>query len=162
MPGGRRIRRSRGVNQVFILAEASQSDPDLLRCAQLAQQFRRFVGELTWLGPRPRESALPAEAETANWEFDEINADFVMQPMNWSRVRGGARSFLVYGSDNDPYVPLERVEHIARKLGVPPLVIQHGGHLNAESGFTSLSPLLIGLEQLLMRPDEPSQPITHT
>src|SRR6185369_16951487 len=46
-------------------------------------------------------------------KFDEINADFVLQPMNWSRVRGGAKSFFVYGSDNDPYVPLEKVEHIA-------------------------------------------------
>jgi uncharacterized protein len=88
-------------------------------------------------------------------EYDGINADFALKPMNWPRVRSGARSFFVYGSDDDPYVPLERVEHIARQLTVPLIVIKQGGHLNAESGFTSFQYVLIDLQQLLTRPNEP-------
>ena len=38
----------------FILAEASQSDPALLRCAQLAQQFRGFADELNVARFSPR------------------------------------------------------------------------------------------------------------
>jgi hypothetical protein len=39
-------------------------------------------------------------------DFDRKNAEFVLPPVDWPRVKRGAKSFFVYCSDDDPYVPL--------------------------------------------------------
>jgi predicted alpha/beta hydrolase family esterase len=84
-------------------------------------------------------------------DFDRINGDFVLEPVNWSRVKRSSKSFFVYGSDNDPYVPLHIVECITNELGVTAVVMERAGHLNADSGFTSLPAILPNLEDLLRR-----------
>jgi predicted alpha/beta hydrolase family esterase len=84
-------------------------------------------------------------------DFDGINAEFVLPPVDWSRVKRGAKSFFVYGSDNDPYVPLTEVEGIATALGVRMVLIENAGHLNADSGFSSFPVLLVDLGTLLRR-----------
>ncbi len=82
-------------------------------------------------------------------DFDRINAEFVLPPVNWPRVRRGAKSFFVYGSDDDPYVPLNRVEDIATALGVRMALMERAGHLNGDSGFSSFPALLVDLGALL-------------
>jgi hypothetical protein len=34
--------------------------------------------------------------------FDSVNITFVSGPVNWSKIKHSAKSFFVYGSDNDP------------------------------------------------------------
>jgi predicted alpha/beta hydrolase family esterase len=82
-------------------------------------------------------------------DFDRINAEFVLPPVDWPRVKRGAKSFFVYGSDDDPYVPLNGVEDIANALGVQLVLMEQAGHLNADSGFSSFPALLIDLAALL-------------
>ena len=84
-------------------------------------------------------------------DFDRINAEFVLPAVDWPRAKRGAQSFFVYGSDDDPYVPLDRVEDIATALGARMALINHGGHLNAESGFPTFPGLLADLTALLLR-----------
>ena len=52
-------------------------------------------------------------------------------------------SVVIYGED-DPYVPQGVLNNLARGLGVQPIVIENGGHLNTNSGYTEF-PLLLEL-----------------
>lgn len=49
---------------------------------------------------------------------------------------------ILYHGDNDPYVPLIQAQHLAACLNTPLRIIQNGGHLNAEFGYTTFSELL--------------------
>jgi len=82
--------------------------------------------------------------------YDEINTEFVMPAVDWPRLKRAAKAFFVYGSDDDPYVPQNRGEDIATALGVQMILMRHGGHLNAESGFCSFPRLLDDLTRVPM------------
>ncbi|MCA9804714.1 MAG: serine hydrolase family protein [Cyanobacteria bacterium HKST-UBA02] len=75
-------------------------------------------------------------------DFDAINSSFVNRDFDWTRIRANAGDVLVMSGDNDPYVPLDRGMELAGRLSVPLDIVPGGGHLNAESGFTSF-PLLV-------------------
>jgi uncharacterized protein len=79
--------------------------------------------------------------------FDSINATFVSEPVNWSRVKRSAKSFFVYGSDNDPYVRLDSCQRIAEQLGARFAVHHDAGHFNSESGYTSFPALLADIHR---------------
>jgi predicted alpha/beta hydrolase family esterase len=51
------------------------------------------------------------------------------------------KSYVIYG-DNDPYVPQKTLHDLAESLGVTPIVIHNGGHMNTDSGYTSFPRLL--------------------
>lgn len=53
------------------------------------------------------------------------------------------RVFVVYG-DDDPYVPQKILKDLADKLGVKPVIVKKGGHLNMTSGYQKF-PLLLEL-----------------
>lgn len=53
------------------------------------------------------------------------------------------KSFVIYG-DDDPYVPQQTLKELADSLGVKPIVIKKGGHLNTDAGYTEF-PLLLEL-----------------
>ncbi len=52
-----------------------------------------------------------------------------------------AGKIFFYAGDNDPYVPLDRTRAIATQLQAPLSVIEGGGHLNSESGYTEFDKL---------------------
>ena len=79
-------------------------------------------------------------------EFDQLNASFVEDAFDWDSIRAAAHRIHVYCGDNDPYVPLEMGEELAAGLGVEANVIEGGGHINAEAGFTRFDRLLGDLE----------------
>lgn len=74
-------------------------------------------------------------------EFDLVNATFVCKEFNWQLIKQNADSIIVVNGDDDPYVPLMKGQEIATALNVPLEIVPGGGHLNAESGYTSF-PLL--------------------
>ena len=57
-------------------------------------------------------------------------------------IRKGARDFVVFHSDNDPYVGLENGLELARQLGVELSFIQNAGHFNKKAGYTKFEKLL--------------------
>ncbi|MGD9680933.1 MAG: RBBP9/YdeN family alpha/beta hydrolase [Candidatus Obscuribacterales bacterium] len=75
-------------------------------------------------------------------DFDSINNSFVNRDFDWARIKASAGDLLVMSGDNDPYVPLDRGKELAERLSVSLEIVPGGGHLNAESGFTSF-PLLV-------------------
>ena len=79
------------------------------------------------------------------------DSDFAFAAFNfaWSNIRAKARCFIVFQSDNDPYVGLANGEKLAKELGVSLSFIPNAGHLNAESGYTKFVELWSRLQSFL-------------
>jgi predicted alpha/beta hydrolase family esterase len=57
------------------------------------------------------------------WQIDHVNASFYKTD---------------FDSDNDPYVPINKVLNFAKLLNSSLIEVRNGGHMNTEFGFTSL------------------------
>ncbi len=77
-----------------------------------------------------------------NPDFDIINKTFVDKKFNWQKIRQNCKNFYIFHSDNDPYVPLDKAEDIAKNLGVDVILIKNAGHFNSEAGYTKFRMLL--------------------
>ncbi|MCL2173703.1 alpha/beta hydrolase [Candidatus Saccharibacteria bacterium] len=77
-------------------------------------------------------------------QYDEWNKPFYDKKFDWEKIHRGAKQFFVLHGDNDPYVPIEQAQEIARNLHVDLDIIKNGGHLNAESGYTEF-PLILDI-----------------
>ena len=82
-------------------------------------------------------------------DYDPINEGFVVPPLDWARVRANLPRVRCYAGEDDPYVPLDRSQDIADRLGAPLRVIPGGGHLNGDTGFISFPDLWADMEPLL-------------
>jgi len=81
--------------------------------------------------------------------FDEINKTFTERTFDWEAIKNNCKKFFVYQSDNDPYVPPEKGEDLAKNLGVELNVVQNAGHFNKDAGYTKFEQLLKDLKPLL-------------
>jgi hypothetical protein len=74
---------------------------------------------------------------------DEINIeDFAEKPFDWEKIKENCKHFYVIHSDNDPYVPLEKAEELAKNLEVNIILVKGGEHFQAQSGFKTFDLLL--------------------
>lgn len=73
-----------------------------------------------------------------NWEGDK---PFTGHPFDWNAIRGNARHFTVFHSDNDPYVSLGNGKELAEHLGVELTFISGAGHFNTAAGYASFPAL---------------------
>ncbi len=71
-------------------------------------------------------------------EYDELNSTFIKNNFNWEKIRKNAGEIHIFHGDNDPYVPLEQAHELSKHLKVKLNIVNGGGHLNEESGFTEL------------------------
>ena len=73
----------------------------------------------------------------------KLNSYFLKEKkINFNKVnRNFDRAFVIYG-DNDPYVPQKTLKSLADELGVKPIIFANGGHLNADTGYTTFPRLL--------------------
>lgn len=77
--------------------------------------------------------------------------NFLEGGFNWKKIKRNARIFVVYHSDNDPYIPLEQGVEIAQKLGVRLNFIKGAGHFNKASGFTEFDHLLKTVKNIVKK-----------
>lgn len=75
-------------------------------------------------------------------EYDALNDSFIRDKINYDKIKKTGTNFTLIHGNNDPYVPLNQPEHIAQKLGINLNLIETGGHLNIESGYTSFPEIL--------------------
>jgi predicted alpha/beta hydrolase family esterase len=61
---------------------------------------------------------------------------------NWDKIKKNAERFVVFQSDDDPYVGLKNGKVLADKLGVKLNFIPNSGHFNAKAGYTKFLELL--------------------
>jgi hypothetical protein len=70
-----------------------------------------------------------------NSSLDKINKTFVDKKFDWKKIRQNCGKFYVFHSDNDPYVPLEKAEELAKNLGVEVILVKNAGHFNEKAGY---------------------------
>lgn len=61
---------------------------------------------------------------------------------NWEKIKNNAKQFIVFHSDNDPYVALENGKELSEKLGITLHFVPNSGHFNAQAGYTEFPALL--------------------
>ena len=61
---------------------------------------------------------------------------------NLSDVRDYCKDIVCFYSNNDPYVKYEKEKEFADTIADEQIVIENGGHLNSESGYTEFKELL--------------------
>ncbi len=81
-----------------------------------------------------------------NYEGDKNFSGF---KFDWKKIKNGAKNFVVYQSNNDPFVPLENGKQLAKNLGIELTFIPNAGHFNAKAGYTKFDGLLNSLQNHL-------------
>ncbi len=81
-----------------------------------------------------------------NYERDSSFSGF---NFDWPAITNKASNFIVFQSDNDPYVSLGNGEELANKLGVSLNFVPNAGHFNAKAGYLKFDLLLKKIEPLL-------------
>ena len=73
-------------------------------------------------------------------EYDNVNETMYFD--NLKDVRNYADEIICFYSKNDPYVKYEAEKEFADTIATEQIVIDDGGHLNSESGYTEFTGLL--------------------
>ena len=60
--------------------------------------------------------------------------DVFVEPLDWEKIKSGAREIVILQSSNDPHIPLDHAEFIAKKLDAELIVKENQGHFNLEVG----------------------------
>lgn len=79
------------------------------------------------------------EKPILNYDRDVAFSGF---DFNWEKIRQNAKRFVVFQSDDDPYVGLENGKKLAENLGVELHFVPNAGHFNAKAGYTKFPELL--------------------
>jgi len=79
-------------------------------------------------------------------DYDALNRTFCDHTFDWDSIRRNVRRADVFCGDDDPYVPLEQPQGLAKSLNAPLTIIPGGRHLNAEAGYTEFPELLQSIE----------------
>ena len=74
-----------------------------------------------------------------NEEYDSVNKSMFTDKL--SDIKKYCNDIICYYSDNDPYVPFEVEKDFADTVATEQHVIEKGGHLNNESGYTEFEDL---------------------
>ena len=75
-------------------------------------------------------------------KFDGLNKTFLEKPFDWKKIRQNCKSFYVFHSDNDPYIPLSKAEELAKSLNAELIIVKNAGHFNKASGYIKFELLL--------------------
>lgn len=82
----------------------------------------------------------------ANNERDNA---FTGNDFDWETIRKKADHFIVFQSDNDPYVGLDNGKELAKNLGVELSFVPNAGHFNKKAGYTKFEELWRKIEPLM-------------
>ncbi len=74
--------------------------------------------------------------------YYEEDKRFSSFDFDWSNIVNKAQEFVVFHSDDDPYVSLDNGRELARLLGCDLTLMPGAGHINKESGFTEFPQIL--------------------
>jgi predicted alpha/beta hydrolase family esterase len=68
---------------------------------------------------------------------------------DWDTIKQNAEDFVVFQSDDDPYVGLENGKQLASHLGVELHFVPNAGHFNAKAGYTEFPELLKTIDEIV-------------
>lgn len=67
---------------------------------------------------------------------------FAQKQFDWPAIKQNCKEFIIFHSDNDPYIKIEKAYELAEKLDIHPIIIPNAGHFNVKSGYTKFEELL--------------------
>lgn len=74
-----------------------------------------------------------------NEEYDAVNNSMYCE--NMEDVKNYCKEIICFYTNNDPYVPLNKEKEFADAVATKKILIDGGGHLNAEKGYTQFKEL---------------------
>ena len=81
-------------------------------------------------------------------DFDKLIKTFIDKPFDWGKIKQNCSKFIIFAGDDDPYIPKEQTERIAKNLEVKINWIKGGRHLNAETpGYTQFPEVLAEIKK---------------
>lgn len=81
-----------------------------------------------------------------NYDRDNSFSGFTF---DWETIKKNARHFVVFQSDNDPYVGLENGKQLAKNLAVKLTYIPNAGHFNKKAGYLKFDELKTKVLQIM-------------
>lgn len=84
-------------------------------------------------------------------KFKEGMRTFV-KDFEYQKIKKNCKKIYVYHSDNDPYVPLEKGQELAERLGAKFIVVENAGHFNEKTGYTQFELLLEEIQKVIGKP----------
>ncbi len=81
-----------------------------------------------------------------NYDRDSSFSGF---SFDWQKIKSNAASFIVFHSDDDPFVSLGNGQELAKNLGIELSFVPNAGHFNKKAGYTEFPQLLEKLKPLL-------------
>lgn len=82
--------------------------------------------------------------------FDPLNRSFLSRAIDWKKVRANAAVIRLFGSDNDPYVPREKTDQLAKLLSTKTDLVPGAGHFNSAAGYTEFPYLLAEISRTVL------------
>lgn len=73
-------------------------------------------------------------------DFDSVNSPMYID--NYQDIKEFCSDIVCYYSDNDPYVKFEVEKEFADSISNKQYVIENGGHINTETGYTEFNEIL--------------------
>lgn len=82
-----------------------------------------------------------------NVGYDRVNETFLTGDFKWETISSRVMTIHVMAGDDDPFVPRETAERLAKNLGVNLEIITGGGHLTKASGFAQFVALASSIRE---------------
>ncbi len=77
---------------------------------------------------------------SGNETFDNVNKSMFSD--NYSRVKSYCKEIVCFYSDNDPYIPYDKLKEFADMIANQQVLVKGAGHINTSSGYTKFEELL--------------------
>lgn len=75
--------------------------------------------------------------------YKTVNHKFFDKDFDWEKLKKNCPKIICFAGSDDPYLPQDVLKGFSKLCGAMKfIIVQKGGHLNAESGYTSF-PLLL-------------------
>jgi len=81
-----------------------------------------------------------------NYDRDSAFSGF---SFDWEKIKTKSKNFVVFQSDNDPYVSLGNGEELSKNLGVDLSFVPNAGHFNKKAGYIKFEELLEKLNPIV-------------
>lgn len=144
---------------VFVLAFPDPDLPNLKKWLNEFEKYKKYIDKNTiFVGhslgatfifhilqefEHPIKAAflVAGFAGATGTECDRYVGDISMRDFNWEKIRKNCKKFVMFASDNDQYVPLEKSEELSKVLSAELIIIKNAGHLSAGSGYLTFNKL---------------------
>jgi uncharacterized protein len=74
--------------------------------------------------------------------YDDSMKTFAQKTFDWKQIRNHCKHFVLFHSDNDPYIKTEKAQELAGYLGIKLSLVKGAGHFNSASGYNTFVLLL--------------------